>query len=74
MAARCEHRSRRVPCAVQLLRYKPWARPSAVTLEVLGIVLAASRLGRALGPALVSIVLSLAVITLLISAGRSRSD
>jgi hypothetical protein len=60
--------------AVQLLRYRPWARPSAVVLEVLGIILAVTRITSATGAALVSIVLSIAVITLVLSAGTSRSD
>ncbi|MGH2729325.1 MAG: hypothetical protein ACRDJI_01815 [Actinomycetota bacterium] len=63
-----------VVVAVQLVRYKPWARPTAVALEVLGIILAATRLGSVLGAALVSIVLSVAVITLVLSAGESPSD
>lgn len=58
---------------VQLLRYRPWARPSAIALEVVAIVLALTRLPNAVGPALVSIILSIAVITLVASAGRSRS-
>lgn len=58
--------------AVQLLRYRPWARPSAIALEVVAIILAITRVPNAVGPALVSIVLSVAVITLVASAGRSR--
>jgi hypothetical protein len=63
-----------VVVAVQLLRYRPWARPSAVGLEVLGIILAVTRIGNAPAPALMAIVLSVTVITLVLSAGTTRSD
>jgi hypothetical protein len=56
-----------------LVRFRRWARWAGIVIEVVAIVLAGSRLGSATVPALVSIVLSLAVITLLMSAG-GRAD
>jgi hypothetical protein len=52
-----------------LIRFRNWARWAAISLEAIGIVLALSRVGAATGPALIAIALSLAVITLLLSAG-----
>jgi hypothetical protein len=52
-----------------LIRFRNWARWAAISLEAVGIVLAITRIGRATGPALIAIALSLAVITLLLSAG-----
>jgi hypothetical protein len=60
--------------AVQLVRLKPWARPAALALEVVAVVLALTRIAAATGPALVSLVLSAAVITLLLSAGSFDRD
>ena len=57
----------------QLLRLRPWARTAAVVLECLAIVLALSRLPNAVGPSLVATVLSVAVITLVVTAGRIKS-
>lgn len=58
----------------QLTRRKPWARLAAIVLETGAIVLALTRITKATGPALVSIVFSIAVITLLLSAGRTEYD
>jgi hypothetical protein len=55
-----------------LVRFRRWARLAAIAIEVVAIVLAGSRLGSATVPALVSIILSLAVITLLMAAGGRR--
>jgi hypothetical protein len=52
-----------------LIRFRNWARWAAISLEAIGIALALSRVGAATGPALIAIALSLAVITLLLSAG-----
>ena len=57
-----------------LVQFRRWARWAAIAIEAVATVLAGSRLGSATVPALVSIVLSLAVITLLMSAGGRRED
>ncbi len=63
-----------VVVVVQLLRLRPWSRTAAIVLEVVAIVLALTRIAAAPGPALVSLVLSAAVITLLLSAGSFDRD
>lgn len=63
-----------VVVAVQLVRLRPWSRAAAIALEVVAIVLALTRIASATGPVLVSLVLSAAVITLVISAGSFDRD
>jgi hypothetical protein len=59
---------------VQLVRLRSWSRLAAIALEVVAVVLALTRIASATGPALVSLVLSAAVITLLLSAGSFDRD
>lgn len=59
---------------VNLMRFRRWARWAAIVLESFAIVLALTLVGRAAGPALVAIVLALAVITLLASARVPERD
>jgi hypothetical protein len=57
-----------------LMRFRRWARWAAIVLESFAVVLALTLVGRAAGPALVAVVLSLAVITLLASARLPDAD
>lgn len=60
--------------AFQLVRLRPWARLGAFVLEGAAIALAITRIGSAPGPAIISLLFSIAVIGLVLAAGGAPEE